>query len=45
MTNLIQNSTLPSSPDPSNLELEPGHPGLEDAAYVQRRAGAIRPLS
>lgn len=24
-------------PDPATLELEPGHPGLGDAAYVQRR--------
>jgi phenylalanine-4-hydroxylase len=26
-------------PDPSELELEPGHPGLGDADYVQRRKG------
>ena len=24
-------------PDPDELELEPGHPGLGDSAYVQRR--------
>src|SRR5271169_2603127 len=24
-------------PDPAELELEPGHPGLGDAGYVQRR--------
>lgn len=36
MTDLLQYSILPTLPDPSSLELEPGHPGLGDAAYVQR---------
>ncbi len=37
MTDLIPDSILSNQADPSNLELEPSHPGLGDTAYVQRR--------
>jgi phenylalanine-4-hydroxylase len=33
----IDPSTMIEPPDVTELELEPGHPGLGDAAYVQRR--------
>lgn len=33
----IDPRTMIEPPDPDTLELEPGHPGLGDAAYVQRR--------
>jgi phenylalanine-4-hydroxylase len=33
----IDPKTMIEPPDPDTLELEPGHPGLGDAAYVQRR--------
>src|SRR6516162_4946551 len=33
----IDPRTMIEPPDASELELEPGHPGLGDAAYVQRR--------
>jgi phenylalanine-4-hydroxylase len=33
----IDAQTMISPPDAAELELEPGHPGLSDAAYVQRR--------
>src|ERR1051325_4170709 len=33
----IDPRTMIEPPDPDTLELEPGHPGLNDAGYVQRR--------
>jgi phenylalanine-4-hydroxylase len=33
----IDPKSMVEPPDPDTLELEPGHPGLGDAAYVQRR--------
>src|SRR5437764_154790 len=33
----IDPRTIIEPPDAAELELEPGHPGLGDAAYVQRR--------
>src|SRR5437667_5914770 len=33
----IDAQTMVEPPDVTELELEPGHPGLGDAAYVQRR--------
>ena len=33
----IDPTALVEPPDPDHLELEPGHPGLGDAAYVRRR--------
>src|SRR4051812_17652481 len=33
----IDPETLVAPPDVTELELEPGHPGLGDAGYVQRR--------
>src|SRR5438552_3162146 len=33
----IDANTMVEPPDVSELELEPGHPGLGDAEYVQRR--------
>jgi len=34
---VIDPSTMVEPPDAAELELEPGHPGLADAGYVQRR--------
>src|SRR5262245_47046542 len=36
--NPIDAQTMVAPPDVTKLELEPGHPGLGDAAYVRRRA-------
>ena len=36
--------TMVEPPDVAELELEPGHPGLGDAAYVERPQAAFRPL-
>ncbi len=33
----IDAKTMIEPPDPNRLELEPGHPGIGDAAYVRRR--------
>src|SRR2546421_9276457 len=33
----IDPQTMVTPPDATELELEPGHPGLGDAGYVQRR--------
>src|SRR5688572_26235386 len=33
----IERKLLVEPPDAAELELEPGHPGLDDQAYVQRR--------
>jgi phenylalanine-4-hydroxylase len=35
----IDAQTMVEPPDVTELELEPGHPGLGDAGYVQRRQG------
>ena len=38
------NDIYANPPDVAELELEPGHPGLGDAAYIARRRGALRSL-
>ena len=36
------NDIYANPPDVDHLELEPGHPGLNDAAYVERRQTLFR---